>query len=61
MRCSLLLLLLLAACGHPGTCSRHSDCASGEKCSVAGVCTGTIDAGVADDAAPDAELDGGSP
>jgi hypothetical protein len=59
MRCRLLLLVVLAACGRPGTCSRHSDCASGEKCSAAGVCVGTTDAGVADDAAPDAAIDGG--
>lgn len=59
MRCSVLLLLVLAACGSSGTCSRHSDCASGEKCSAAGVCVGTTDAGVAGDAAPDAAIDGG--
>jgi hypothetical protein len=66
MRRSIVVLLLVAGCGH-GLCARHSDCPAQEMCSPAGVCVvetagdagtdATSDASARGDAGPDAATD----
>ena len=54
MRCKWLLVALVAAACNNGLCSRHSDCPSGERCTISGACTQA-----AEDAAPAPMLDAG--
>ena len=68
-RLLLALLILLTAC-KDDYCSRHTDCAANQMCSIEGKCVGatseatgdagtTTDGSTTDDASPDAAVDGG--
>ena len=70
MRFSVLVLLFVVGC-NDDICSRHTDCAANQMCSIEGKCVGaaesTSDAGTGDgsttdggtDAGADAQVDGG--